>query len=103
MNVRARTESVLAYISPGEVWFNPRRRFSHQGNCARWGDRRYFIVTRGERNFTRDTDLVIDKFGVSFAVRFQFGKHTTFCAETQTLGPRFATNKAHHLVHQIDR
>src|SRR6266404_8459102 len=99
MDVRARTESVFAHVRPGEVGFNPRRRFSDQGNRARRSNRRYFIVTRGERNFTRDTYLVINKFSVSFAVTFQFGKYTALCAEPQAFIPGFAANETHYLIH----
>ena len=52
MNVRARAESVLSDVRPGEVRFNARRRLCNQGNRARRSNRRNFIVARGERNFT---------------------------------------------------
>src|SRR5688572_32807281 len=44
MNVRARAESVLSHVRPGEVRFNTRRRFCDQGNRARRSNRRNFIV-----------------------------------------------------------
>ena len=71
VHVSARAERVFTNVSPGEVWLDTGRRLRHQRNRSGWRNRRHFVVARRQRNIFRNSNLVVKKLRVSFAIRFK--------------------------------
>src|SRR5215217_3720820 len=102
MHVSAGTQGVLANVGPRKVWLDTGRGFRDERNSSGGRYRGYFIVARRERDVFWNPNLVVEKVRVGFAVRFKLRKRALLCPKTIALHPRLATNKSHHLVHQID-
>src|SRR6185503_995251 len=74
MYVSARAKRIFANVGPGEVWLDTGRRLRNQRDRSGRRDRGHFIVTRRQRSVFRNSNLVVEKLGVGFAVWLKLRK-----------------------------
>src|SRR5690606_37097240 len=103
VDIGARAKRVTANVCPGEVRFDAGRGFCNKRDRAGRGDRRNLIVTRSQRDITRDAYVLVKELFIRFAVRLKFRERAFGAAELEACEPGFAADKSHYLFHQLHR